>query len=599
MTCRSERRGSAAPLAPIPPSSRDERRNHERAAPLASQSGARHDVSHAAPAIRCPPRRTESAKRLRSSIEPELHDSGHWHVAGAAPANAPGMASRLRGRVRGLPMERSLQTQAPRSRLAWSARSRIGTLMNDTTGSVTHLTVFRWVSFRRHLARADALNAFVDGSPRSCRISTPGSHCETLKHSGTRASPPGRLIRLPTPPIRFQPVVRRAFGGRSSGASAALTASRLRDISSAMGARRRAQAAERPFRRAFARGSQSPPNRDIRCGRTSGRSWRRDPPDVRHLRVCERMRSRGPFAEAARRRAITQSADDVVLVSLPLHFSYALVAQALSALMIGSRLVIGGPPFALESYRAALATHRVSVSSLTPVLTESLMGHDASVLELPRVVTVGGDALDAESVARLVAARRGRDVYITYGLTQAGPRVATLTAHREPRARFGSVGLPLTGTAVTLGKPRSDGLRELHVTSDTVMKRSIGRIEGRVSIATAHRTIATGDAFEQDADGYLHFQGRLGDFITRRGEKINLAAVRRVASQLPHVIRTKTVVIRGDHGDDFDLELQFDASAPHDNRDTQRLLRRVLARAEMPHTLRIDAGRGTEELHYK
>ena len=40
--------------------------------------------------------------------------------------------------------------------------------------------------------------------------------------------------------------------------------------------------------------------------------------------------------------AVGQRPDDVVLVSLPLHFSYALVAQALAALLRGSRLVVGG-----------------------------------------------------------------------------------------------------------------------------------------------------------------------------------------------------------------------------------------------------------------
>ena len=84
------------------------------------------------------------------------------------------------------------------------------------------------------------------------------------------------------------------------------------------------------------------------------------------------------------------------------------------------------------------------------------------------------------------------------------------------------------------------------------MKRSIGRVEGRAPHEPSSRTIATGDAFEQDADGYLFFRGRLGDFIGRRGEKINLAAVRRVASQLPHVITARTLVVRENGSEDFD-----------------------------------------------
>ena len=59
---------------------------------------------------------------------------------------------------------------------------------------------------------------------------------------------------------------------------------------------------------------------------------------------------------------------------------------------------------------------------------------------------MGGDALAPELVARLVELRKGKEVYITYGLTQAGPRVSTLAAHAEPASRFASVGLPHEGT---------------------------------------------------------------------------------------------------------------------------------------------------------
>jgi len=45
---------------------------------------------------------------------------------------------------------------------------------------------------------------------------------------------------------------------------------------------------------------------------------------------------------------------------------------------------------------------------------------------------VGGDSLAPEHVADLLRARPGRELYLTYGLTQAGARVSTLSAHAEP-----------------------------------------------------------------------------------------------------------------------------------------------------------------------
>jgi long-chain acyl-CoA synthetase len=287
--------------------------------------------------------------------------------------------------------------------------------------------------------------------------------------------------------------------------------------------------------------------------------------------------------------SIGQRNDDTLLVSLPLYFSFGLVGQALSSLICGNRLIISGPPFNTGLYWKTLRDHGVTVSSLTPVLACSMIHSGTSFLSELRVLSVGGDALEPDMVSRLIELRQGGEFYLTYGLTQAGPRVSTLAAHAEDPPRYGSVGLPMEGTSVCL-RPRSDGsgLKELYVTSDTVMKRSIGRVEGRSHHDLAGpKTIATGDAFDQDADGYLYFKGRLSDYISRNGEKISLAAVRRLASRLPYVLNARTTVIGcADGGEDFDLELSLSSSlgAPVDPRE---MLRGVLRRTEMPRAVHI------------
>ena len=299
--------------------------------------------------------------------------------------------------------------------------------------------------------------------------------------------------------------------------------------------------------------------------------------------------------------SIGQRQEDVVLVSLPLYFSFALVAQALASLVRGNRMIISGPPFNAARYQRTLREFGVTVSSLTPVLVRSLLQTDGDFLGELRVFSVGGDYAEPELVARLVDVREGGELYVTYGLTQAGPRVSTLAAHLEPAHRYSSVGRPMEGTTVCL-RPASDGSRldQLYVTSDTVMKRPIGSVEGRPHQDLAgQRTIATGDAFEQDDDGYLYFKGRLCDYISRRGEKISLAAVRRMASQLPNVASAKTLIIRQEDGDeDFDLELRLNASADAEL-DPREMLRGVLRRTEMPRSVRIELADPATSQAYK
>ena len=83
--------------------------------------------------------------------------------------------------------------------------------------------------------------------------------------------------------------------------------------------------------------------------------------------------------------AIGQTAEDTVLVNLPLFFSFALSSQALASLTRGNRLIISGPPFNLAGYQQALNQFGVTVSSLTPVHIRSFFQSDPGALTGLRV----------------------------------------------------------------------------------------------------------------------------------------------------------------------------------------------------------------------
>ena len=138
-------------------------------------------------------------------------------------------------------------------------------------------------------------------------------------------------------------------------------------------------------------------------------------------------------------------------MSLPLCFSFALVAQALAALQSEGYLFIDSPPFSPLSYFTAIARNDISISSLTPFLVRQLLQSSAADEHWPRLLTVGGDVLSGDHVQAVLQRVPAMELFATYGLTQAGPRVTTLAAHAERSDRkFASVGLPITGTEVSL-----------------------------------------------------------------------------------------------------------------------------------------------------
>ncbi|WP_433559458.1 class I adenylate-forming enzyme family protein [Pseudonocardia xinjiangensis] len=288
--------------------------------------------------------------------------------------------------------------------------------------------------------------------------------------------------------------------------------------------------------------------------------------------------------------AIGQRPDDTVLVSLPLYYSYGLVAQALAAFVRGSRLVVSGPPFTARSFVETIRAHDVTVSSLTPSAAVRLAADPPAGPAALRVLTVGGDELDPTHVGALLADGPQQELYLTYGLTEAGPRVTTLAAHREPEHRWGSVGTPLPGVRTYLRDSVGDGPgAELVVESDTVLRR---RLPG--GAPTVAGTVATGDRFDIDADGYHYFRGRSADSVVIGGEKIWLPSVRRIAAEVPGVRHATTTVYRDDRNElRYGLDVAADDPGPRLAAEIEHALNRVLLRAERPH--RITLCRATTE----
>jgi acyl-CoA synthetase (AMP-forming)/AMP-acid ligase II len=278
-----------------------------------------------------------------------------------------------------------------------------------------------------------------------------------------------------------------------------------------------------------------------------------------------------------------------VLVSLPLHFSFGLVAQAIGTLVRGGRLIIAGPPFVTERYTRAIELHGVDVNALSPTQVRTLLANNVHIPKRLRTLGVGGDALAPEHVADLLRARPDRELYMTYGLTQAGPRVSTLAAHAEPASRHASVGLPLPGTSVDLEDlGDGSGAKQLIVHSDTVMRRQIGLVEGRnANELRAPGVLASGDVFERDDGGYLFYKRRLSEYILRGGEKVCLATVRRLATRIPGVVTARTRIEKSTDGEDYHLMLVVAEGNAIGADDCRKELAKSIRLAELPRTIEI------------
>lgn len=147
-----------------------------------------------------------------------------------------------------------------------------------------------------------------------------------------------------------------------------------------------------------------------------------------------------------------------------------------------------------------------------------------------RVVLVGGDALDDDTLARALAL--GYPVALTYGLTEATSQVATAPpalVRRKP----GTVGPPLDGVTVRIAKDD-----EILVRGATVMRGYVGT---GAAAPLRDGWLCTGDLGRLDDEGHLRVIGRKTARIVTGGVNVDPREIERVLEAHPAVAAAAVV----------------------------------------------------------
>jgi long-subunit acyl-CoA synthetase (AMP-forming) len=154
-------------------------------------------------------------------------------------------------------------------------------------------------------------------------------------------------------------------------------------------------------------------------------------------------------------------------------------------------------------------------------------------------MSIGGDRFSAEDVWSLLGKPFINELYITYGLTEAGPRVSVLPAHVAPVEAYDSVGVAFSGVSTRIETPDADGVGQLLVKTPSVCRRKVGRNSLRQPF-TSDGFLETGDLFTKDVGGYLRYVARKADILIIKGEKLNTGSIDLVAASHPDVEFART-----------------------------------------------------------
>jgi acyl-CoA synthetase (AMP-forming)/AMP-acid ligase II len=237
-------------------------------------------------------------------------------------------------------------------------------------------------------------------------------------------------------------------------------------------------------------------------------------------------------------KALNINAADKQLVVLPMYHSYGLITQSIGSIISGCELRIDGPPFNANRFADVLRKERITICGITPTLARDLLRRE-TVLPALRSMSIGGDRVSPDDVMSLLSKPFINELYITYGLTEAGPRVSVLPAHIAPLETYDSVGIAFSGVSTRIEIPDADGVGQLLVKTPSVCRRKVGGNILRQPF-TPDGFLETGDLFTKDAGGYLRYVARRADILIVKGEKLNTRSIDLVAESHPDVEFART-----------------------------------------------------------
>ncbi|WP_086831572.1 class I adenylate-forming enzyme family protein [Streptomyces sp. NRRL B-24572] len=195
---------------------------------------------------------------------------------------------------------------------------------------------------------------------------------------------------------------------------------------------------------------------------------------------------------------------------------------------------------ALELIREHGVTHYAGVPTTALQLLD-LARRTGDGLESLTLLSTGGAAAPPGIVAGIVDGYGERiEPRNGYGLTETCGGVLS-NVGAEYRAHPGSVGRPSPVTEVRIDRPDADGVGELWLRGQSLVRGYWGNEEATRAAFTGDGWFRTGDLARVDGDGRVSVVDRLTDMVIRGGENVYCVEVEGVLQQHPDVLDAAVV----------------------------------------------------------
>lgn len=240
-------------------------------------------------------------------------------------------------------------------------------------------------------------------------------------------------------------------------------------------------------------------------------------------------------------KSLCLNQNDVVLISMPMHFGYCNTSQFLTHLYLGASMVILDgmflPKLFLETIQRERVTNFTGVPSTLLMLLNYRYGKNYDISSL-RYVCIGGANMPANKLKELIDSYKTVGFVFTYGQSEASTRITALMPEdilRKP----GSVGLPIPDVLVKVidknGKEvKVNELGEVIIQGENVMK-GYYKQEQATKETIINGWLHSKDLGYIDDEGYLYIIGRIRNIIISGGLNIYPEEIEEVLMQHPNI----------------------------------------------------------------
>ena len=227
--------------------------------------------------------------------------------------------------------------------------------------------------------------------------------------------------------------------------------------------------------------------------------------------------------------------NDIGLIILPMSFSYAHTSQFLSYLHAGITSILNDNAYFPSIFKKIVIDNDITITNITPAILNNIFNdvNGAETIDKLRHICIGAAKLNTGLWTKAIEEIKKCNIYSTYGITEASPRLTTLPA-KDFKRKIGSVGLPIIGVKIKIipsGDDDNQIVGEICVSGNNIMLGYYGQSHSPIN----NGYLYTGDVGYIDSEGYLFIIGRKKNIIIKNGLNINPEEIENVLEQYPGI----------------------------------------------------------------